>query len=94
VAFKLTTPLPVVLIGARTVILALVRFTPVVLVVVTAPLRVVLPVPAVWVKPAALTVEVAFTLVALLMVILPSAAPLPTVLPKVILPAVAFRPKV
>ena len=93
VAFKLTTPLPVVLIGASTVILALVRLTPVMLVVVTAPLRVVLPVPVVWVKPDALTVEVALTLAALLMVMLPRAAPLPTVLPKVMLPPVAFRPR-
>ena len=93
VAFKLTTPPPVVLIGAKTVILALVRLTPVMLVVVTAPFKVVLPVPVVWVKPSALTVVVAFTLAALLMVMLPSAAPLPTVLPKVILPPVAFRPR-
>ena len=93
VALRVTTPLLVVVMTSLTVILALVRLTPVVLLVVTAPFKVVLPVPVIWVKPDALTVEVALTLVALLMVMLPSAAPLPTVLPKVILPPVAFRPR-
>src|SRR5258708_211889 len=69
-------------------------FTPLTVSAVSSPPIVVVPVPAVCVRPAALNVLVSPTLLALVIVTAPSAVALPTVVEQVTLPVPAVRPRV
>ncbi len=97
VAFSVTVPpnAPVrVSMPAFTAIALAAMFTPLTVSAVSSPPIVVVPVPAVCVRPAALNVLVSPTLLALVIVTAPSAVALPTVVEKVTLPVPAVRPRV
>ena len=86
-----STPLLVVVIPAVTTTFVPVRFTPATVFVLTAPVKVVVPLPACCRMLAAVTVLSAVTLVALMIVRMPRRVANPTASSKSILPVPAVR---